>query len=343
MYKQLRKYVTNAVVKPQETRGAQPAAAGARQQLQLPLPREEAGPGRRREGLQEWLQRRRQQRQQQQQEEQRRQEQQRAGVEGEGGGHLELNMGPHFALEIRALLRLGLGGPAAAAAGDPIPPVAAAANAALPAVPVAAPAPAPDVDPNAPVALAADADVAGANVEADAVENQQQQQQQQQPPAEAQEPPREQVPQPHQQQQQGQEQRREGDAAPPQWEDNDLAAAAARTIQLTGSSLGRLLGGALAMPTIARVMGNILLRLSHVLPLVRAIIAPRPLRHFPPAGGGGGGALGLWSSTTERLRLFAGGGAVAVAGGLPGGLGARVLNVLFLATSQEWATSDPVW
>ena len=107
---------------------------------------------------------------------------------------------------------------------------------------------------------------------------------------------------------------------------------------MTGASLGRLIGGALAMPTIARMMGAMLLRLSHVVPLVRIIIAPR-LRPASP------GLVGLWGrGAGSAWRLFGGDGPGVVDGGWAGGtgLGAKVLSG-FLATSQEWATSDPVW
>jgi hypothetical protein len=88
------------------------------------------------------------------------------------------------------------------------------------------------------------------------------------------------------------------------------------------------------MPTIARMMGAMLLRLSHVIPLVRAIIAPRP----HPAPAGPLGPLGLWDARRlpPMMRLFGG-------AGQPVGWSAKVLGGLFLGTSQEWATNDPVW
>ena len=92
---------------------------------------------------------------------------------------------------------------------------------------------------------------------------------------------------------------------------------------MVDSSLGRLICAALAMPTIARVMGAILLHLSHVVPLVNIIIAsgapPSPLLRLllsqpPPSGDDNGSGE---SGTTILSR--------------------------FLATSQVWAMSDPVW
>jgi hypothetical protein len=112
---------------------------------------------------------------------------------------------------------------------------------------------------------------------------------------------------------------------------------------VTGASLGRLIGGALAMPTIARVMGAMLLRLSHVVPLVRAIIAaPRLPPPLPPVP-----VFSLGAAINGLVGIWGGGGAGAVArpAAVPifgAGLGAKVLSGFFL-TSHEWAASDPVW
>ncbi len=122
--------------------------------------------------------------------------------------------------------------------------------------------------------------------------------------------------------------------------EDDFAAAAARTIRLTTASFGRLVGGALAMPTIARVMGAALLRLSHVIPLVRAIIAPREQPATTPASAVG--LLGLWNNF-QRSGLFGRQQQEVLGGGKAGALGAKVLSGLFLTTTREWAMSDPVW
>ena len=120
--------------------------------------------------------------------------------------------------------------------------------------------------------------------------------------------------------------------------------AAARAIPVTDATIGRLIGGALAIPMIARLMGDVLLRISHVVPLVRIIIAPRlPL---PPAAVGG--LVGLWGRARSAFRLFGGAGSTdvaVVAGGYSGWLGGFGTKVLggFLVATQEWATSDPVW
>ena len=129
--------------------------------------------------------------------------------------------------------------------------------------------------------------------------------------------------------------------------DGFAAAAAARAANcVTDASIGRLVGGALAIPMIARLMGDVLLSISHVVPLVRIIIAARP--PLPPAGVAVGGLVGLWGRACSALRLFGGAGGTDVAvvaggyGGWLGGFGTKVLDGL-LVTTQEWATSDPVW
>jgi hypothetical protein len=190
-------------------------------------------------------------------------------------------------------------------------------------------------DPPAPAAAAAGGDAADLPA-----------QEQQAPPQDQQQQPEQ--PQPEQQQQ-AQEQ---ADPAAAMNEE-DFAAAAARTIRLTTASFGRLVGGALAMPTIARMMGAALLRLSYVMPLVRAIIAPREQQlptNVPAAAAVG--LLGFWNNL-QRSRLFGGWNGqqqqqqqqqqLVLIGGKTGALGAKVLSGLFLSTSQEWAMSDPVW
>jgi hypothetical protein len=119
----------------------------------------------------------------------------------------------------------------------------------------------------------------------------------------------------------------------PQLDENEPGAVAAHAIRAAGAGLGRLIGGALAMPTIARVMGALLLRISHVIPFVRTIIAPRP----PP--GPASVLAGLLGPRLPLWRLF---GAADPSNNWPGGFGAKVLGGFFV-TSQEWAMSDPVW
>ena len=168
-------------------------------------------------------------------------------------------------------------------------------------------------------------------------QEQQQQQQQQQPPPEPQQPQRAEPGQGGQQE----------PAPRPARDDDEFGELAQRAIRVGGASLGRLVGGALLMPSIARVMGSVLLRISHAVPLVRTIIAPLPpppllrMLPLPPPSG----------PISALVRLIRGGRADPVQvgyqvdghGWLSGsGPGAMVLRML-LATSQEWATSDPVW
>ena len=142
------------------------------------------------------------------------------------------------------------------------------------------------------------------------------------------------------------------------------AAAAGLAIRrVTDSSIGRLICGALVIPTIARTMGAILLHLSHLSPFVRIVIASRPPSPHPPpppshdaAIGVLGGLLGLWDCTRDcartafGLRVSDGDNARtadirAATGGDDDGLGGSGNTILggLLATSEEWATSDPVW
>ena len=177
------------------------------------------------------------------------------------------------------------------------------------------------------------------------------------------------------QQQQEQQQRLEQQQRPEQQQrqeqpnHNDfgaVAAALASAIRVMDSNLGRLICGALAMPTIARVMGAMLLNLSHVVPFVSIIIAsrpppppplplPPPLPPTPPAAAIGG-LLGLWDCTRDCVRSVfdlrvsdrdkaSTADIRGVAGGDVDGSGEFRTTILsgFLRTSQEWATSDPVW
>ena len=147
------------------------------------------------------------------------------------------------------------------------------------------------------------------------------------------------------------------------------AIAAPLAIRVMNSSLGRLICGSLALPTIARMMGTILLNLSHVVPFVGIIIAsrspplppslPLPLPPPPtPSATTVGGLLGLWDCardcvfSTFGLRVSDRDNASTadirvrvVTGGDHNRLGEFSTTILsgFFATSQEWATSDPVW
>ncbi|KAI0060192.1 hypothetical protein BV25DRAFT_1888964 [Artomyces pyxidatus] len=104
----------------------------------------------------------------------------------------------------------------------------------------------------------------------------------------------------------------------------DAGAAAQRTIRITGASVGRLIGGALVMPTIARVMGQLLLRVSRGLPLLRLILAPKPQKTLPRWWGN----AALPVVIPEDRSLFQNAG--------------LVLRLL-LNGNKVWIESDPVW
>ena len=114
-----------------------------------------------------------------------------------------------------------------------------------------------------------------------------------------------------------------------------LGAVAARAIRLTGMSLGRLIGGALLMPSIARIMGSMLLHISHVVPLVRTIIAPLPplLLALPAAAPSGpiSTLVGLFPGARD-LRPDVD----SFVGAPQAGYGAALFRGFL-------ATSDPVW
>jgi hypothetical protein len=111
-------------------------------------------------------------------------------------------------------------------------------------------------------------------------------------------------------------------------ENANRAVAAEDVIQVTGSSLGRLVGGALILPTISSIMGSFLFRLSHYSPLLRRFLAVRPsVKDIPPP-------LGPWSYSDNWNKL----GPlrqVGVAAQL-------VLSVAWRGT-RTWTECDPVW
>lgn len=118
---------------------------------------------------------------------------------------------------------------------------------------------------------------------------------------------------------------------------NDAGEAAERTIRLTGSSLGRLVAGALIMPSIANLMGRLLLRLSrspHVPFLGRILAARPPLSTKLPS---------FWGSDKlpfEMERAWEKGGFTSI------GDFARVFSMGLRSLwggTRVWAESDPVW
>lgn len=107
-----------------------------------------------------------------------------------------------------------------------------------------------------------------------------------------------------------------------------VALAAADVIHVTGSSLGRLVGGALVLPRISSFMGSLLFRLSTRSTLLRRFLAVRPsMRELPPA-------LGPWSYPENWTQLSPV-RQIGVAAQL-------VLSVAWRGT-RTWAECDPVW
>ncbi|KAI0313477.1 hypothetical protein OF83DRAFT_1141173 [Amylostereum chailletii] len=115
----------------------------------------------------------------------------------------------------------------------------------------------------------------------------------------------------------GADQEQQDDQEP---EDDNAGAAAARTLRITGASVGRVVGGALMMPTIAKTMGALLLRASRSLPLLRMLLAPRP--HLAPT---------VWRWDTPEVGKSG-----------PWGI-TRVLMRLLVSGNRAWIESDPVW
>jgi hypothetical protein len=110
--------------------------------------------------------------------------------------------------------------------------------------------------------------------------------------------------------------------------DAALAQAAEGVIHVTGSSLGRVIGGALILPTISSFMGSLLLRLSTHSTLLRRFLAVRPsMTELPPA-------LGPWSypenwSQLSPLRQI--------------GVAAQLVLSIAWKGTRTWAECDPVW
>ena len=103
----------------------------------------------------------------------------------------------------------------------------------------------------------------------------------------------------------------------------DAGAAAERTIRISGASLGRLIGGALIIPSVSSFMGRLLLRATKHSLLLRRVLAVRP--SIPPS-------LTLSSAldNDEWARL-------SIANSV------RKIFGLVWSGSVFWTESDPVW
>ncbi|TFY62254.1 hypothetical protein EVJ58_g3979 [Rhodofomes roseus] len=121
----------------------------------------------------------------------------------------------------------------------------------------------------------------------------------------------------------GQEQQGNGQADEP-------GVAAEHTLRITNASLGRFIGGALLMPTIANYMGSILYRLARYSPTLRTFLAIRP----PLLGHRRVPLLAPWLESqgfTQMSLLKKVGTSMQVA-----------LN-LVLGGTRVWYECDPVW
>ncbi|KAF8554282.1 hypothetical protein OG21DRAFT_1412900 [Imleria badia] len=128
----------------------------------------------------------------------------------------------------------------------------------------------------------------------------------------------------------------------------DVAAAAENTIRVSGTSLGRLIGGALIIPRISSLMGSLLLWLSKHSVLLRKFLAVRP----PLRAAGRVGPLGLSGTGTPLGTALGVFGPRAVFGsnalgdmGLLKKLGVASMLGLSVAWrgTYAWAECDPVW
>ncbi|GJE92950.1 hypothetical protein PsYK624_091090 [Phanerochaete sordida] len=108
----------------------------------------------------------------------------------------------------------------------------------------------------------------------------------------------------------------------------DPAVAAEQTVRVTGTSLGRFIGGALAIPKLSSWMGGMLLSLSRHSGLLRRFLGVRPPLRF--------------GASSPRVLYGAAG---AAQGGLLRQLGTnlRVMMNIIAGGTKVWAEADPVW
>ncbi|KAF8838131.1 hypothetical protein BDN67DRAFT_1070933 [Paxillus ammoniavirescens] len=128
----------------------------------------------------------------------------------------------------------------------------------------------------------------------------------------------------------------------------DAGAAAENTIRVSGTSLGRLIGGALIIPRISSLMGSLLFHLSKHSVLLRKFLAIRPpLRGSAvrPGGPGLGPGLGLGMGIGGLLPPAILGGKTWAEMGLLKKLGVAGIMGLSVAWrgTYAWAECDPVW
>lgn len=119
-----------------------------------------------------------------------------------------------------------------------------------------------------------------------------------------------------------------GDQQEPANNLDDPAAVAEQTVRVTGTSLGRFIGGALMIPKLSSWMGSMLFNLSLHSKLLRKFLGVRPQLHFTSDttrtlfGNMGWQNTGLLHQLSTNIRV--------------------VLNIICGGT-KVWAEADPVW
>lgn len=107
----------------------------------------------------------------------------------------------------------------------------------------------------------------------------------------------------------------------------DAAVVAEQTVRVTGTSLGRFIGGALMIPKLSNWMGNMLLSLSRHSTLLRRFLAVRPpLRVGASTRTLYGNAPGAQHGVLHQL-----------------GTNLRVMMNIICGGTKVWAEADPVW
>lgn len=105
---------------------------------------------------------------------------------------------------------------------------------------------------------------------------------------------------------------------------------AERTVRVTNASLGRAIGGALALPMIASCMGSLLKQLSRISPTLRTFLALRP----PLTGQRRVSLLGPWLDSQGFAQMH---WLKKV------GMGLHVALNIVCGGTRVWYEADPVW
>ena len=122
--------------------------------------------------------------------------------------------------------------------------------------------------------------------------------------------------------------RREGRGGDDGQANEDLGVVAEQTVRVTGTSIGRFLGGALMLPKISNWMGTVLFNLSHNSRILRAFLGIRPPLRFN-------------SSSTRTIFTNTGLQRVNLLDHLSTNL--KVIVNILCGGTKVWAEADPVW